>query len=77
VAFFFGQSRCQERERPPFPNPAWQIPTGAHLKILPKQTHTCSKLTVSSPTVPQVMTSIVEATTTKKINIFFICYVIL
>jgi len=27
--------------------------TGAHLKILPKQTHMCLKPTVPSPTVPQ------------------------
>jgi len=32
---------------------AWQIPTGAHLKTLPKQTHMCSKPTVPSPTIPQ------------------------
>jgi len=46
VAFFFGQSRYSEREAT---TRAWQIPTGAHLKMLAKQTHTSSKPTVPSP----------------------------
>jgi len=50
AAFSFWQSRCPEREAAPG---AWQIPTGTHMKILPKQTHTSSKPTVLSPTVPQ------------------------
>jgi len=39
AAFFFGQVTVSEEQMLPSPTWAWQIPTGAHLKICQNYTH--------------------------------------
>jgi len=49
-ALLFGQSRCLKREADILPTRAWQIPTGAHLKILTnKNTHVYKNLQYPPP----------------------------